>query len=111
MEILLPFVLSSSRLVELSLVLLLIILLELLSLLPIFFKVSCQETDLLKNAPKAILKIKHLLQSYALARVHVRFSLKILKTGKCLMCLATVGFLKRQQSVLCEWMLPTCQQK
>lgn len=36
----------------------------------------------LKDAPKTISKIKDILQSYALARLHVRLTLKILKTGK-----------------------------
>jgi len=36
----------------------------------------------LKDAPKTISKVKDILQSYALARLHVRLSLKILKTGK-----------------------------
>lgn len=36
----------------------------------------------LKDAPKAISRIKTILQSYALARLNVRLNLKILKTGK-----------------------------
>lgn len=36
----------------------------------------------LKDSAKTISKIKDILQSYALARLHVRLSLKVLKTGK-----------------------------
>ncbi|KAL5347052.1 hypothetical protein ACLOAV_008195 [Pseudogymnoascus australis] len=36
----------------------------------------------ISDAPKTISKIKNILQSYALARLQVRFTLKVVKTGK-----------------------------
>lgn len=45
-------------------------------------KIPVRKQTMLKTAPKTLVKIKELLQAYALARPSVRFSLKIMKAAK-----------------------------